>query len=276
MRSFAEREARKQIPFRLNRNLLYQFMSGRIFFGEPVSTSPENAPATPQRVSVDALTVERTKKDRAAIAILNDLSLTLAPGATAAITGASGAGKTTLLHALAGLRRPDRGTIHWGDQNIWAWPERQRDRWRRDAVGFVFQDFQLFPELGVLDNILLPTRFDHWRAPQSLRERARALAEQAGIAALTARAGSLSRGEQQRVAVARALIRHPALLLADEPTASLDRENGTRVTDLLLGLAQKAGASVLVVTHDSAVLGRVGTVYRLEAGRLVGAPEAAP
>jgi len=274
MRSFAEREARKQIPFRLNRNLLYQFMSGRIFYGEPVSTSPENAP--PQRVSVDALTVERTKKDRAAIAILNDLSLTLAPGATAAITGPSGAGKTTLLHALAGLRRPDSGAIHWGDQNIWAWPERQRDRWRRDAVGFVFQDFQLFPELGVLDNILLPTRFDHWRAPQSLRERALALAEQAGIATLAARAGSLSRGEQQRVAVARALIRHPALLLADEPTASLDRENGTRVTDLLLGLAQKVGASVLVVTHDSAVLGRVGTVYRLEAGRLVGAPQAAP
>lgn len=228
------------------------------------------------RLRVDALTVERTRKDRTAIAILDSVSLTLAPGETAAVTGPSGAGKTTLLHALAGLRRPDTGTIRWGDQNLWRWSERQRDRWRRDAVGFVFQDFQLFPELGVLDNILLPTRFDHWRTAQSLRERSRALAEQAGIATLTARAGSLSRGEQQRIAVARALIRRPALLLADEPTASLDRDNGSRVVDLLLGLAQEIDASVLIVSHDAAVLARVGTVYRLEAGHLTRAAEVTP
>ncbi len=230
--------------------------------------------AAPSRLSIERLGVDRVEAGRVTGAILSDIDFTLEPGATAAVTGPSGAGKTTLLYAIAGLVRPDRGAVRWGGVDVAAWPERRRDRWRRDAVGLVFQDFQLFPELGVVDNILLPTRFDRMRTPAALRERARALAERVGVAAATARAGVLSRGEQQRVAVARALIRRPALLLADEPTASLDPENGARVADALLEMASKARATLLIVSHDPALLARVGTIYRLEAGRLAAAEHA--
>ena len=224
--------------------------------------------AAPPRLSVAGLGVDRVEAGRVAGSILGDINLTLEPGATAAITGPSGAGKTTLLHAVARLVRADRGGIRWGNSDIAALSERQRDRWRRDTVGLVFQDFQLFPELGALDNILLPARFDRLRAPAAMRERARMLAERVGVAGATAWAGALSRGEQQRVAVARALIRRPALLLAEEPTASLDPDNGRRVADLLFEMAGEAGATVLIVSHDPALLARVGAVYRLEAGRL--------
>jgi len=230
--------------------------------------------AAPSRLSIERLGVDRVEAGRVAGAILSDIDFALEPGATAAVTGPSGAGKTTLLYAIAGLVRPDRGAVRWGGGDVAAWPERRRDRWRRDAVGLVFQDFQLFPELGVVDNILLPTRFDRMRTPAALRERARALAERVGVAAATARAGVLSRGEQQRVAVARALIRRPALLLADEPTASLDPENGARVADALLEMASEARATLLIVSHDPALLARVGTIYRLEAGRLAAAEHA--
>ena len=230
--------------------------------------------AAPSRLSIERLGVDRIEAGRVLGAILSDIDFTLDPGATAAVTGPSGAGKTTLLYAIAGLVRPDRGGVRWGGSDIAAWPERRRDRWRRDSVGLVFQDFQLFPELSVVDNILLPTRFDRVRTPASLRERARVLAERVGVAAATARAGVLSRGEQQRVAVARALIRRPALLLADEPTASLDPENGARVADVLLEMASEARATLLIVSHDPALLARVGTIYRLEAGRLAAAGHA--
>lgn len=232
------------------------------------SSAVNEGAATPSRMSVERLGVDRIEAGRAAGAILNDIHFILEPGATAAITGPSGAGKTTLLHAVAGLARADRGGVRWGNCDIAAWPERRRDRWRRDTVGLVFQDFQLFPELGVLDNILLPVRFDRLRAPAIVRERARMLAERVGVAGATVRAGALSHGEQQRVAVARALIRRPGLLLADEPTASLDPENGTRVADLLFEMASEARATVLIVSHDPALLARVDAVYRLEAGRL--------
>nr|WP_052027017.1 ABC transporter ATP-binding protein [Rhodovulum sp. PH10] len=200
--------------------------------------------------------------------ILNDVGFTLAPGETAVVTGPSGAGKTTLLHALAGLLQPDGGTVAWGEEEIAGWSERRRDRWRRDTVGLVFQDFQLFPELGVIDNILLPLRFDRLRLPEGARIRAEKLAAAVGLDGRTARASALSRGEQQRVAVARALIGNPALILADEPTASLDQETGTRVIDLLLTLAAEAHASVVMVSHDPALPDRVDRVFRLEAGRL--------
>jgi putative ABC transport system ATP-binding protein len=224
--------------------------------------------AAPSRLWVKRLGVDRIEAGRAVGAILSDIHLILKPGATAAITGPSGAGKTTLLHAVAGLVQANRGGVLWGNCDIAALPERQRDRWRRNTAGLVFQDFQLFPELGVLDNILLPVRFDRLRAAAALYERARMLAERVGVDGATARTGALSRGEQQRVAVARALIRRPALLLADEPTASLDAENGTRVADLLFEMATEAQATVLIVSHDPALLARVGTIYRLEAGRL--------
>ncbi|NVO14770.1 MAG: ATP-binding cassette domain-containing protein [Rhodoplanes sp.] len=243
----------------------------------PFSATPERAAAAALRLA--RVGVDRRERGRPAGAILDDIDLVLAAGETVAVTGPSGAGKTTLLHAVAALLRPDRGTVSWGDTDVSAWPERQRDRWRRDTVGLVFQDFALVPELGVIENILLPLRFDGFRLPAEARRRAEALAARVGIEMLAPRTAALSRGEQQRVAVARALIRRPALLLADEPTASLDAATGARVADLLLDAARETGASLLIVSHDPALLARADRVHRLVAGRLVAEPlvaEAAP
>jgi putative ABC transport system ATP-binding protein len=217
-------------------------------------------------LQVSNLVVDRRDTGPSTGAILGGIELVLAPGKTAAVTGPSGAGKTTLLL----LARPDRGSVRWGDVEIAALSERARDRWRRDTVGLVFQDFHLIPELGVLDNILLPLSFDHWRNPAPMRALAGDLARRVGLDHRTTRAGALSRGEQQRAAVARALIRRPTLLLADEPTASLDPDNGKRIADLLVSVATEAGASLLVVSHDRALLDRIERTFRLDAGRLSG------
>jgi len=212
--------------------------------------------------------VERVGAAKTPRRILNRVSFVVEPGAIVAVTGPSGAGKTSLLHAIAGLVKPDAGTVSWGDLDVTALPETARDRWRRDTVGLVFQDFQLLDELGVLENILLPARFDHWRTPRALAERATALAERVGLDPRRQRAGALSAGEQQRVAIARALLRRPQLILADEPTANLDAENSLRVLDLLIDSARQAQAGILLVSHDPAALARAGLVLRLEAGAL--------
>jgi len=220
--------------------------------------------------------VERAEAGRPAGRILDRVSLTIEPGAVVAVTGPSGAGKTTLLHAIAGIVKPDAGTVSWGPLELTALPEAARDRWRRDTVGLVFQDFQLLAELGVLDNVLLPARFDRWRMPHALIERAAKLTAQVGLDDRKLRASALSRGEQQRLAIARALLRAPQLILADEPTASLDPENGARVADLLIESARDSKASVLLVSHDGSLLARADRVCRLDAGKLAAAQGATP
>jgi putative ABC transport system ATP-binding protein len=236
----------------------------------PSGVADAAAPGGARRLQVSDLVVDRRDTGPRTGAVLDGIELALAPGKTAAVTGPSGAGKTTLLHVIAGLAKPDRGSVRWGDVEIAALSEGARDRWRRDTVGFVFQDFHLIPELDVRDNILLPLSFDHWRNPAPMRALADDLARRVGLDHRTTRAGALSRGEQQRAAVARALIRRPTLLLADEPTASLDPDNGRRIADLLLSVAAEVGASLLVVSHDRALLGRVERIFRLDAARLTG------
>jgi ABC-type lipoprotein export system ATPase subunit len=201
--------------------------------------------------------------------ILDIPALKIAPGETVGIAGASGAGKTTLLHVIGGLLLPSTGVVAWGADPVSRRSEDARDGWRRRMVGFVFQDFALVPELSVLDNILLPATFGAWRVPSALRREGASLAEIMGLTKLGMRAASLSRGEQQRVAVARALLGKPALLLADEPTASLDAENGASVAGLLLDGAHGTGATLIVISHDAALLGRLDRVLRLDAGRIV-------
>jgi putative ABC transport system ATP-binding protein len=219
-------------------------------------------------LTVTDLVVERSEGSQRSRRILDRVSFVVEPGTVIAITGPSGAGKTTLLHAIAGLVQPNAGTVSWGELSVTALAEAGRDRWRRDTVGLVFQDYQLLAELGVLENILLPACFDHWRTPRCLVERAATLAARVGLDHRGLRAGALSRGEQQRLAIARALLRNPMLILADEPTASLDAGNGTRVADLLVQAARESGANVLLVSHDAELLGRASRVHRLEAGTL--------
>ncbi len=228
---------------------------------------PANAAPDPVLLGLDDIRVTVPDARDGTRTILTVPGLDLAPGDSMGIAGPSGAGKSTLLKVIAGLIIPAMGTVRWNGVSL---PQgRARDQWRRRSVGLVFQDFALLPELDALDNVLLPADFDHWRRPAALVRRAGHLLTRLGISDHHGRAGSLSRGEQQRVAVARALLSAPALLLADEPTASLDADNGQFIASLLLDAVRETGAALVVVSHDQRVLDRCGRVVRLDRGRLV-------
>jgi len=205
---------------------------------------------------------------RSSSPVLDIPKLDVASGEAVGFTGPSGAGKTSLLHVLAGLARAQRGSIEWGGLDIADLAERRRDAWRRVAVGFVFQDFHLLPELSLLDNVVLPATFAHLRVPSVLRRRARELLARVGFERLEQRTSTLSRGEMQRVAVARAMLYSPPIVVADEPTASLDADSAGAVTRLLLECCAEAGSTLLVVSHDRCLLGRLDRSLLLAGGRL--------
>jgi len=193
--------------------------------------------------------------------------LELAAGAHLALTGASGSGKSSLLSALAGLDRPTEGRVVWGETDLAALSERARDRWRRGRVGLVFQDFHLFDGLDVLGNVLLPARFGGIGAAR-LKPRALELIDRVGLARPHQPVERLSRGEMQRVAVARALLLSPGILLADEPTASLDSPNAAAIGNLLIEAARALGSTLVIVTHDPHLRENLGRTIRLDAGRI--------
>ncbi|NSL53779.1 ABC transporter ATP-binding protein [Uliginosibacterium aquaticum] len=200
--------------------------------------------------------------------------LELTAGHMLGIRGASGAGKTTLLHCLAGIEPLTTGSIVWDDTDITALPGAGLTRWRQQKLGLVFQDFHLVEGLSALDNVLLPASFTGWRIAPALRSRATRLLSRVGIAEPTRRAELLSRGERQRVAVARALLFAPPVVLADEPTASLDPENREIIADLLCGLVREHGATLIVVSHENALLHRMDRVLELRSGTLQAAEAA--
>jgi putative ABC transport system ATP-binding protein len=226
-------------------------------------------PSRAEPLTLDGVAVTVPEPGGGELRILDIPALRIPPGQSVGIAGPSGAGKTTLLHLIAGLLLPSTGSVQWGTETVNVRSEAARDRWRRRMAGLVFQDFALVPELSVLDNIVLPASFHNWRVPPAARSEAAALAGRMGLAKLSARVASLSRGEQQRVAVARALFGKPALLLADEPTASLDIENGAIVAAMLLDGARANGATLVAVSHDAALLTGLDRVIRLASGRIV-------
>lgn len=199
--------------------------------------------------------------------------LRLAAGAMVAVAGPSGSGKSTLVNVLTGLERPARGVVRWGQTDIARLSEGARDRWRGGHVGLVMQDFHLFPGLSALENVLLPARLAR-AADRALVRRAGDLLHGMGLARPRQRIETMSRGEMQRVAIARALLRRPGILIADEPTASLDAETGALIGGLLLDLAREAGATLIVVTHDAALIRRLPRRIALDRGRLAAAPPA--
>jgi putative ABC transport system ATP-binding protein len=202
------------------------------------------------------------------IDVLGVPAFTLPAGSVVGITGPSGSGKTSLLHVIAGIERPTRGGVHWGATEITALNDGACAAWRRRTVGLVFQDFHLVPGLSVRANVLVPVWLDHARVPAELRARADALIAAIGLDDPRRKVEVMSRGEQQRVAVARALLRRPRIVLADEPTASLDAENAAKVGELLIALAREQGATLIAVSHDRALLSRLDRVWRLTSGRL--------
>lgn len=195
-------------------------------------------------------------------------SLSLAAGETAALVGPSGSGKTTFINIVTGMERAGSGRVAWNDENIAGLPEGGRDRWRARNAGLVMQDFHLFPGLSAEANVLLPQRLSHLRLPAGMQPRARELLARVGIGRPEQLVGTMSRGQMQRVAVARALVGRPGLIVADEPTASLDAESGAAVADLLVELAQEAGSTLIVASHDGRLIERMGRTLRLENGRL--------
>jgi putative ABC transport system ATP-binding protein len=185
-------------------------------------------------------------------------SLSIAKAQRVCWIGPSGSGKTTLLHLVAGIVSPAAGRVETCGRELTAMRDATRRDFRIANVGLVFQDFALLDYLSVLDNILLPYRINRsLRLEGTVRDRAQQLAEDVGLVdMLLRRPTQLSQGERQRVAVCRALIANPKLLLADEPTANLDSRNAARVLDTLDGYATKQAATLVVVTHDRDVLAR--------------------
>ena len=202
----------------------------------------------------------------AALRVLDGLDLDVEAGELVAVTGRSGSGKSTLLNVVGALDRVDDGEVEVAGIRLDGAPERVLAPLRRDRIGFVFQAFHLLPELTGLENVLLSARLDG-RGP-ALR-RGRELVEQLGLGESAERLPTvLSGGEQQRLAIARALVNDPQLVLADEPTGNLDAESGETVLSLLRGIADE-GRAVLLVTHEQAATRRADRVLRLEGGRLL-------
>ena len=200
-------------------------------------------------------------------AVLNGLDLRVETGETLAIVGPSGCGKSTLLNLIGALDRPTSGDIVFRGRNLLELSDTELAEFRNRSIGFVFQLHHLLPQCSVLENVLVPTLVN--KAAENPRERASSLLERVGLGdRMTYRPGRLSGGERQRVAVVRALINRPRLLLADEPTGSLSREGAEDLTRLMLELNREEDMTLIVVTHSEAVAGMMDRVLELDDGRL--------
>lgn len=186
------------------------------------------------------------------LSILRGVSLTLQRGEALAVMGPSGSGKSTLLHILGTLDRPTSGTVTLEQEDPFRLPEPQLAEFRNRRIGFVFQDHHLLPQCTVLENVLIPTLVNRSGQTEALEAWARQLLERVGLKErMQHRPAELSGGERQRVAVARALIHQPLLLLADEPTGNLDRKSALAVAELLLELHRQQNTILVVVTHSA-------------------------
>jgi putative ABC transport system ATP-binding protein len=201
--------------------------------------------------------------------ILSETSVSLFPGEFVALLGPSGSGKSTLLNLLSGIDAPDAGTVHVDGTSLTELSERERTLFRRRHIGFIFQFFNLLPTLTVEENLLLPLELTG-RVGEQERRQARELLARVGLEGREATfPDRLSGGEQQRVAVARALIHEPTLVLADEPTGNLDSRTGSRILELLQGLASDRGVTLLVVTHSMEVAASADRILRIQDGCLL-------
>ena len=214
------------------------------------------------------LQVRGLAKSFAGAALFDDVSLEVPGGEWVAVVGESGSGKSTLLNIVAGLDRPDRGEVALGGQRLDYSNDDALAIWRRRNVGFVFQQFHLLPYLSVAENVALPLALLGIAASERASRAAAAL-ESVGLGAMgSRRPGSLSGGEMQRAAIARALVHRPRLLLADEPTGNLDETNAAAVLRCLAAEVKRAGAAALMVTHSRVAAASADRVLRLERGKL--------
>ncbi len=220
-------------------------------------------PATPSSLHADAVTLSH-----GATRALTDVTFTLAQGDRIALMGQSGCGKSSLLHCLAGVLRPDEGEILLDGESFSTRRDADRSRIRLREIGVVFQFGDLVPELTLLENVMLPLQLLGSRSTQA-RERAGDLLAEVGVADVAGRrAGTVSGGQAQRAAVARALVHAPRFVLADEPTGSLDTATAEQVLDVMLALCDGVGAGLLVVTHDNLVASHLDELVTMRDGRV--------
>jgi len=206
------------------------------------------------------------------IVALHDANLTIQTGEFIGLYGRSGSGKSTLLNLLSGIDYPTAGKIFVDENEVTAMDENRLTLFRRDAIGFVFQFFNLLPTLTVLENVLLPGQLNNHSAPK-LRERGMNLLAQLGIAdRWKAWPDQLSGGQQQRVAIARALINDPKLILADEPTGNLDSETGLHILEILSTLSKDGSKTILLATHSLEAARFADRVFLIKDGALVAQP----
>ncbi len=226
------------------------------------------------RLSAHGLSASFRDEDGRRFEVLDAVDFAPAPGRFTVITGASGSGKSTLFNLLSGLLPPRAGEVRFDGRGISALGEGARDRWRRVSLGLVFQNFHLLDELGPVQNVTVPALFGAF-SDRRYRPRAEALLDRLGVPGGRRTLHGMSRGERQRVAVARALLFDPPVVLADEPTASLDAVSGAGVLAILRDLARE-GRTVVVVSHDPSALSMADTAFRLGAGKLEPMAETAP
>lgn len=220
------------------------------------------------------LKVKQLKKEfksgDATVNAVNNISLEVSQGEFASIVGRSGSGKSTLLSLLGALDKPTAGSIEVDDQDITKLRDKDLIKYRCQTIGFVFQSYNLVPNLTALENVMLPMEFAGVSKTQR-KTRAAKLLDQVGLTAdkQQRKPTRLSGGEQQRVAIARALANQPKLILADEPTGNLDSQTGEMIFKLLHDLAQSEKTTIIVVTHDHAIAGKTDRTFRLSDGKLV-------
>jgi putative ABC transport system ATP-binding protein len=207
------------------------------------------------------------------VTAVNDISFSVPRGQFASIIGRSGSGKSTLLSLLGALDKPTSGSIQVGEQDLTKLGDHDLISYRCKTIGFVFQNYNLVPNLTALENVMLPMEFAGKRAGER-KEQAKQLLNQVGLegAKQDRKPGRLSGGEQQRVAIARALANKPALILADEPTGNLDSQTGKMIFDLLHNLSRTENVTVIVVTHDLSIAGKTDETFKLEDGTLLVRP----
>ncbi len=207
--------------------------------------------------------------DAGPVHILKDVTLDLPAGKTVSITGPSGSGKTTLLMLLGGLERPSSGDITVGGQHLNPLSEDALATFRRDNIGIVFQNFHLIPTMTALENVAIPLEF---AGEKDAFARARAALETVGLGPRVDHyPGQLSGGEQQRVAVARAFVTAPKLILADEPTGNLDADTGNKVMQSLFDLTRQHNTTLILVTHDEDLAAKCDVSVKIRDGRILGA-----
>lgn len=203
------------------------------------------------------------------VTAVDDVTFTVPDGQFASIIGKSGSGKSTLLSLLGALDKPSKGEILVGDKDIAKLGDRKLIKYRCKKIGFVFQNYNLVPNLSAIENVMLPMEFAGLKKAQRIK-RANDLLEQVGLEPeqRKRKPGRLSGGQQQRVAIARALANQPQLILADEPTGNLDSATGKMIFDLMHGLAKSEKTTIVVVTHDLDIAGRTDVTFQLIDGKL--------